>query len=246
MRKYARKLGILGGMGPEATAALYLGIIYRCQRELRAKYNSDFPTIIINSSPAPDGRMWKGFNKTEVEASLRKNTRILERAGADFIAIPCNSAHHFLPTIRKSVRIPVLSIVEETARQVKLQGLRRVLLLATTFTANQRVYDEVLSKNDIDLLKPNIPVQRLVEQIIIRVESGKRRRADKNKMIRIINHFRRKASIDGVVAGCTEIPLLLHQTEVAYPLLDTIDILASSSYQRILGKRALTDIGRES
>jgi len=225
-------------MGPEATANLYLGIIYRCQRELGAKYNSDFPPIIINSCPVPDGYMWKGFVEPEVEKVLRLNVRMLEQAGVDFIAIPCNSVHYFLRVMRRAVDIPLLSIVEETADTIRAEGLTKVLLLATEFTVNRQIYDKPLADRDITLAKPNAAQKRLVEKIIIRVESGQRSESDRRIVTRIVNDLRKEVGIEGVIAGCTEIPLLVRPSDIPIPLFDTIDVLASSAYALITGKRS--------
>jgi len=240
MKKYTRELGILGGMGPEATASLYLNIIGRCQRELGAKYNSDFPPIIINSCPVPDGRMWKGFDKAEVERTLRVNVRILEKAGVDFIAIPCNSVHRFLPVIRKAVRIPVLSLIEETAKEVGRKDLTKVLLLATEFTISGRIYDKPLAERGITLVKPSPIQQRLVQKVIIKVESGRRARSDGAVVVDIINDLRTENGVQGVIAGCTEIPLLIRQKHISIPLFDTIDILAAAAYALICGRGEFT------
>jgi len=226
-------------MGPEATANLYLGIIRRCQRELGAKYNSDFPPIIINSCPVPDGYMWKGFVESEVEKALRLNVRLLERAGVDFIAIPCNSVHYFLPVMRKAIDIPILSIVEETADMIRAEGLTKVLLLATEFTVNRQIYDKPLADRGITLVKPNAAQKRLVEKVIIRVESGRRSESDRAAVMRIANNLRKEVGVEGVIAGCTEIPLLMKLSDIPIPLFDTIDILASSAYALIRGKRNL-------
>jgi len=239
LKKYAAKLGILGGMGPEATASLYLNIIRRCQRELHAKYNSDFPPIIINSFPVPDGRMWKGFNETEVKRALVDSVKLLEKAGVDFIAIPCNSAHHFLPVMRKAVHVPILSIVDETAEKIKKRRIKKVLLLATEFTANHQIYDKSLANREITLIKPRPMQQHIINEITIRIESGRCNRADKNKIINIIDELREKTGIQGVIGGCTEIPLLIKSKDISLPLLDTIDILATSCYELICGKRDL-------
>ena len=226
-------------MGPEATASLYLGIINRCQRELGAKYNSDFPPIIINSCPVPDGRMWKGFNKSEVEKFIRANIRILENAGADFVVSPCNSVHHFMPIMRKAVHIPVLSIVEETAREIQKRKLTKVLLLATEFTVKSGIYDKPLARRGVKLVAPTSAQQRLIERIIISTESGQRAKSDKAAIVRIVNTLRKDAGIEGVIEGCTEIPLLLKQNDIPIPLLDTIDILAESAYAGICGRRLM-------
>jgi aspartate racemase len=237
MKRYARKLGILGGMGPEATAAFYLSLIGRCQRELGAKYNSDFPQIFINSAPVPDGLMWKGFHYTKVRRFLQANIRLLEGAGADFAVVPCNSAHAFLPLMRKAVRMPVMSIVEETTRNILEHRLRRVLLLATSFTASHRVYDQTLSSFGIELVKPNPSKQRRIEELIIRVEGGHRLGADRTFVAKLVDQAIRKKGIEGVVAGCTEIPLLIHSRDLGIHLFDTISILAASAYEILVGRR---------
>jgi aspartate racemase len=236
MKKYVRKLGILGGMGPEATASLYLNIINRCQAELGAKYNSDFPPIIINSCPVPDGRMWEGFSKTRVEKFLRTNVKILEKAGVDFVAVPCNSVHYFYPVIQKAVSIPVLSIVEETAKEIRRKSLTRVLLLATEFTARSGIYDGPLGDCGITLVKPDPGQQRVVQKIIVNTESGQRAESDRTAIVSIVNELTKKIGIGGVIAGCTEIPLLVRQGDLPITLFDTIDILASSAYALITGQ----------
>jgi aspartate racemase len=236
MKMYTRKLGILGGMGPEATASLYLNIIARCQRELGAKYNSDFPPIIINSCPVPDGRMWKGFDKAEVEEFLQVNIRALERAGVDFVVIPCNSVHYFLPVMRRAVRMPVLSIVEETAREISGKGVKKVLLLATEFTVRSRIYDKPLAERGIALVEPSSTEQRLIQKIIVNAESGQRAESDRTAIVSIVNEFTKKSGIGGVIAGCTEIPLLVRQSDLPITLFDTINILASSAYALITGQ----------
>jgi len=242
MKKYARKLGILGGMGPEATASLYLNIIRRCQQERHAKYNSDFPSIFINSFPVPDGQMWHKFNKSEVERGLADSVKIVEKAGVDFIAVPCNSAHYFLPVMRTAVSIPILSIVEETVGVIKKRGLEKVLLLATEFTSNRQIYDKSLDDQGIKLIKPRSTQQLLIDKIIIRVESGLRARSDRAKIIKMVNGLQKEMGIQGVIAGCTEIPLLVQSNDISLTLFDTIDILAESCYLLIRGKRDLEEI----
>ena len=131
----------------------------------------------------------------------------------------------------------MLSIVEETAEEIRSKGVKNVLLLGTMFTVNRQIYDSTLTDRGINLVKPDVAQKRLVEQIIIRVESGRRTQFDRTSIIRIINSMRRKAGVEGVIAGCTEIPLLVRQSDLGIPLFDTIDILATSTYELIRGKR---------
>src|SRR3989339_318028 len=94
-----RKIGILGGMGPEATADLYLEIIRIFQQELGAKYDDEFPQIFINSLPLPDV-VEQNFSEAQVIYLLKEGVKKLEQAGADFIVIACNTVHVFLCQMR--------------------------------------------------------------------------------------------------------------------------------------------------
>ena len=180
---------------------------------------------------------WKGFDRSEVEKVLRYNVKLLEKAGVDFIAVPCNSVHYFLPVMRKTVSIPIVSIVEETADKVRAEGLSKVLLLATEFTVNPQIYDKPLASSGITLVKPNSAQKRRIEKIIIGVESGRRSTSDRATLTSIVNSLREEVGVEGVIAGCTEIPLLIRPRDISIPLFDTIDILASSAYKIIRGNR---------
>jgi aspartate racemase len=185
--------------------------------------------------------MWKGFAESEVKRFLKLNVRLLENAGADFIAIPCNSVHYFLPVMRRAVHIPILSMVEETADAISTEGLSKVLLLATEFTVNRGIYDKPLANRGITLVKPAPTEKRLVEEIIIRVESGRRSKSDRAKVTSVVNKLRKDFGVEGVIAGCTEIPLLIQAEDLPIPLFDTIDILASSAYALIMGRQSFRE-----
>lgn len=232
---YHKKLGILGGMGPEATASLYLNIIKHCQKKFGAKYNSDFPHIIINSVPIPDGKMWNGFNKNLVIETLEENCKLLEKAKVDFIVIPCNSVHHFIGVMRNTVEIPVLSIVEETTRNIQKKNINNVSIFATHFTISTRIYEQYLSRNSINLIKPTIEQQEQVDRIIIKIESGRRSKSDKDALMNIIEGLQEKGA-EGMILGCTEIPLLIKEKDISIPLFDTIDILAESAFGLLIKK----------
>lgn len=138
--------------------------------------------------------------------------------------------------MRKTVHIPILSIVEETARAIKKRGLTNVLLFATEFTMTTQIFDQHLEKQGIQLVKPNTSEQRQIQSIIIRIESGRRYKSDREALVRIIRAKMKRNGIQGIVAGCTEIPLLIHQGEIPVSLFDTIDALAASAYALIRGK----------
>lgn len=231
MIRYSQKIGILGGMGPEATSSLYNNIIKRCQIEKDAKYNSDFPHIIVNSVPVPDGEMWSNFDEEGLKQVLRDNCSMLENAGVDFIVVPCNSVHTYIDVMRESTKVPIMSIAEVTAHKSSQQhGLRKVALLGTHFTRRNEVYRAPLEKQGVSLILPNFEEQQIVDEIIVRIESGERSQRDKGLLLSIIRKLNERGA-EGIILGCTELPLLLNQTDSDIILLDTLDILAEATYK---------------
>lgn len=98
-----------------------------------------------------------------------------------------------------------------------------------------------LWQSGITLVKSTPAQKHLVEKIIIRVESGRRSESDRVTVTRIVNDLRKEVGIEGVIAGCTEIPLLIRPSDIPIPLFDTIDVLASSAYALIRGKRSFVE-----
>jgi len=234
MISYKNRIGILGGIGPEATASFYLKVINKCQTRCHAKYNSDFPHIIINSAPLPDGQMWNGFIKDDVLNFLDKNCKLLENAGSDFIAIPCNSVHHFIKEMRSFVSIPIISIVDETVKKISKDKANRVLLLSTGFTIEKGVYKDAVAKNNIQLILPSKEAQHKVNNITINIESGIRKKSDKDQLLNIIRENITTHRIQGIILGCTELPLLLNQNDAETNIYDTLEILSESAYSLLL------------
>lgn len=234
---FNKKMGILGGMGPEATAEFYLKVIRRCQRELGAKYNSDFPSIIINSTQTPDGKMWSGFDPKTLKDSLENDCKILEKSGIDFIVIPCNSAHFFIDHIRQSVTIPVLSIIEEVTAMIRTKNLDKVLLLSTRFTSRCNIYNYYLANQNIQLIKPIERDQEKIEKIIVEVESGNRNIVLREALIEVVQAYIVSDDIQGVILGCTELPLICTSSHMPVDAFDTLEVLADSAFELIKPKK---------
>ena len=162
-----KKIGILGGMGPEATIELYRQIINLFQQKYNAKYDDDFPEIIILNLPILDVvENLSGGIKEQLIYGVKK----LEAAGVDFIAIPCNTVNFYLSEIKKAVNVPIIDIIKETAKEVKAFGLKKVGILATEVTLNQNIFTPYLS--NIELIKPELKEQKILTQIILRIMSG--------------------------------------------------------------------------
>jgi len=222
-----RMIGILGGMGPEATLDLYRRII----RLVPAARDQDHPRVLIYSNPKiPDRtRAILGEGPSPLGA-LVESARLLERGGAGIIAIPCNASHHFLPRIAPLIGIPILDMIGETCRRVVKErpAVETVGLLAASGTVHARVYHRALESAGIRVLVPDTPGQERMHRAIMQVKAGAH---DANT--REIFH-REGSSLVGrgaqaVILGCTEIPLAFDVERAGYRIFDATGILAEAA-----------------
>lgn len=231
-----QKIGILGGMGPDSTGDFFLRIIALFQNRLGANFTSDFPGITVESITFPHKNEAKSeYEETKMRA-ICKGCHTLEMAGVDFIVIPCNSAHKYIDQMRESVKIDVLSIIEETAKEIVREGLSKVLLLATEYTIKNQLYFPLKDKG-IDAIIPNQDQQYLVMESIKNVFAGKRLHEDGKYLSEIILSHKRENGIQGAILGCTELPLAIKGDSIDdIVLFDTLKILAESAFKRSTNK----------
>src|SRR3989344_2440720 len=225
MKSKYKTIGILGGMGPEATADLYMKIIRSFQVKFGAKYDSDFPPIVVYSLPLPDVVEEKGTEQKIIE-TLVFGVRKLQQAGANFIVIPCNTVHIWMKEMRESVQIPILSIAEEVCRFLKSKSYTKVGLLSTGLTNRKRVFDRECEESNVELLKTTEAEQQKETQIIMAVLEGKV--PDKEELQLIFTRFSRQKA-QAIILGCTDLPLIVTQDDSDIEIIDTTQVLAKAA-----------------
>ena len=227
-----RTIGIIGGLGPETTSEFYLDIIFGTYKQSKEQR----PGIIISSVPLPyqieadlierneGGERYIPYLITEAQR--------LEKAGADFLVMPCNSLHVFINEIRESVSIPVLSIIEETVKFVKNKGFKQVGIISTSATIQNKLYENAFKEANIDYVTPDDFQQAKMGKIILNLVTGQQRNEDREEIIRIIDSFDTK-DVDCVALACTDLQLLIPKHK-NLPIFDTMKILADASVKEIL------------
>jgi aspartate racemase len=227
-----KTVGIIGGLGPETTAEFYLDLIFSCQKKDRTSR----PNIIIASVPLPykieEDVISRNAGAERILPFLTGEAKRLEDAGADFIVMPCNSLHVFIKEIRKAVKVPVLSIVEETVKFLKKNDFNKVGIVSTSATIQNKLYENAFRENRIDYKTPDGFQQAEMGKIILNLVNGRQDNKDREKLIKIINDFENK-EVDCVVLACTDLQLLIpkHQT---LKIFDTMKIFADATVQEIL------------
>lgn len=223
-------IGILGGMGPEATIDLFYKII----KFTSAEKDQDHLRIVIDNNPKIPDRIAAISGKGENPLpALQETARNLEKAGAGFIIIPCNTAHYFLPSIQESVKIPILNMIEETAKetQKRIPQLQKVGLLASIGIYKTEIYHKQFKKFNIVVISPEEKDKEEVMDAIYAVKAGDLSNEVKGSIIKIAQKLIDKEA-EVIIAGCTEIPLILKEGDVSVPIIDPTQILAKAAVQK--------------
>jgi len=224
-----KTLGLLGGMGPQASIDFYSKVIDLSQREFGAVRNSDFPHLLISNVPVFD--LIEGTDsKSKTIEMLNEEAAALKSAGADFLAMACNTMHIFVDEIIDKIDIPFLSMIDSVVSRVQSKGCRKVGLLGTRTTVNSDLYLAPLTESGVEVLLPN-DVAKLNDAIlsIIAGEYG----SDKHEALKsLISDFVGRGA-EAVILGCTELPTVLSQEDFDIDLIFSLDVLAEDCCERI-------------
>lgn len=163
---------------------------------------------------------WKPLIQTMVDAAHR-----LENGGADFIVIASNTMNSTTEVIEANVKIPVLHIADAAGRKIQGRGVKTVALLGTAYTMGQPFYRDRLHRYGITVVTPTAPEQEYINKVIFdELCTGKIVAASRKRFVEIIERLVREEHAEGVILGCTEIPLLIKQADVSVPVFDTTEI----------------------
>jgi aspartate racemase len=227
-------VGIMGGMGPEATADLFRKILAATP----AKTDQEHLHILIDCNSKipsrPAALLEGGADPTPL---LQSTARRLERAGADFLVVACNTAHLFYDRITEAVRIPVLHIVDEAIgeAQRRYPELRAVGILAGRGAVRLRLYQDRLEAKGIAAVVPSEEDQDIVVSVINSVKAGDKG-PDVRAKIREVAARVARAGAQVVFTGCTELPLVLEDGDAVVPVVDPTQALAGAAVRFARGR----------
>ena len=197
-------LGVLGGMGPAATADFYVKLV----KATPATRDQDHIPVVVIGDPRIADRSHAIETGTEVNvlSGMRRGLGYLERVGVDAVAMPCNTAHWWLPSLKSETNIPFISLIEASVRQARRLNPKgsTALVLGTKSTAKSGLYDEELRKEDFVSVSLPDREQEIVTGIIADVKGGRIRQAT-SMFNRSSEHWSGQADV--LLLACTELPL---------------------------------------
>ncbi len=220
-------IGILGGMGPYATADLFKKII-----ELTpAKKDWEHIRIIIDNNPKiPSRTRAYLLNDKDPSPLMGETAKNLEKAGADFIVMPCNSAHYWYDKVKESISIPILNIIEETAKYIKEKSpdIKKVGILGGLVTIKANLYGKIFQKHNIEVIHPEEKDQKIVVNSIEAIKLGKPDKKIKEDILNVSDHLVDKGA-QAIILGCTEFPIIFQDYKYKVPIFDSDLILAKAA-----------------
>lgn len=220
-----RVIGILGGMGPAATVELFRRIVLKTP----ARCDQDHIPIVIENNPKiPDRGPFLLNGGPDPRPALCRSARKLEKMGASFIVMPCNTAHAFLPYLRKAVRIPFVDMIAETA-QIITEPV--VGLLATETTVRTGLYHTACAPYGIEIVTPCPEDQARVMRIIYAIKGGFYDLAMHHELCAIASRLYERGA-QALIVGCTELSLVVR--DFPGPVYDALDVLAHVAVQKAL------------
>ena len=224
-----KKIGLIGGITPESTI-LYYQILNTLSANQLGKIHS--AELIINSfdfgqiSQLLTEGSWDLLDKKMADTAIS-----LEGAGASCILICANTMHLCVDAVRKVVRIPVIHIAETTAKEIQKKGIQKVALLGTKYTMEKDFFKDILSAHSIETILPDAEERDEIHRIIYEeLAQGIFKKSSKESYLKIIDRLILKGA-EGIVLGCTEIPLLINQNDVSLPIFDTARIHAAAAFK---------------
>ena len=201
-----KTLGMIGGMGPAATADLLLKIT----KLTDAKRDQDHVHVIIDwNINIPDRTAAILHGGEDPLPELTASAKLLENAGADMIIMACNTAHYFVTELAKATSLPIISMPEETAHLLKKRGIKKVALLATDGTVQSGVYQNVLDAEEIETIYPNHEQQALIMSVIYNYIKRGILDASKLPVREVLDVCidLKKRGAEAVLLACTELPV---------------------------------------
>jgi aspartate racemase len=229
-------IGVIGGMGPQASAEFYRLLIQGAKQRYGARNNDDFPEICMDSVPVPD--FLSDTDKMEEAAvMLEDRVRRLSAYGSTVITMACNTACILAERLQKQTQIPFVSVIDEVVKKV-VSEKKKLLLLASPMSLRFGLYQVKFARQGIEYVVPEKTDHQEIEYIIREVIDDGNKELLMHKLVRLTERYLETYKIEGIVLGCTELPLVFPKN-YRIPVYSSLSILAESILKRYYNKEKL-------
>ena len=234
-RMEMKKIGLIGGLSWVSTAAYYKLLNEMMEAKLGGVSSARLVLESVNRQAFVEAVIGRQDEAAACEQILDA-VRGLERAGADFVVISCNGVHRFVPAISREVGIPFLHIAEVTAEAIRLVGINQVALLGVRKTMEGDFYHEILEKNHIRTLIPNDEGRTYIhDKIYEELTKNVFTHETREGYLEVVKELQARGA-EGVILGCTEIPLLLSPDQIPMPSFSTTELHCAAAVKMAISE----------
>lgn len=229
-----KKLGVLGGMGSEATSYFFEELVSHTEA---SKDQEHLDTFILNHASLPDRtEAILSGNMKQLTEELIQDVQLLEKIGVDHIAIPCNTSHYFYEDMQAATAVPIIHMIKESVLAAKAaqKNVRKIGVMATTGTIQSKVYHKECEKLGLEVVVPSEAGQNDVMSLIYE-EIKQGRPGDYSKFQRVYDELV-EAGSDMIILACTELSVFKKKNKVYDNCLDALDVLVRKSIEKSSAK----------
>lgn len=228
-----KKVGLLGGMGPESTIAYYHDIVFGVQAKTGKQFFPDLTIESLNLFEIVELCKEKQYDK--LVDLFKKAVERLAATGADFAVLTANTSHIVFDQLQAVSPLPLLSIVDATCEEAKRLGIKKIGLLGTCFTMEEDFFKKPFREHGIDIVVPTKPeIDYVSDKIYSELEFGVVKDSTRQRFQQIIKDMKNRDGIEAIILGCTELPLILNDDNSPVPCLDTMKIHVQKIVETIL------------
>lgn len=233
-----KTIGLLGGMSWESTLGYYKAINQGVKQALGGLHSAKIAMVSVDFEPIEQLQHagdWDGTARILTQAAQN-----VEAAGADFLLICTNTMHKVAPEVSAALQIPLLHIADATAEVLKKEGIKTVGLLGTAFTMEQDFYKgRLMDRHGVNVIVPEVEDREIIHRVIYEeLCLGKTEPQSRQDYVRIIEALADQGA-EAVILGCTEIGMLVNQSDTEVRLLDTTEIHANKAVEYAVGNHSL-------
>ncbi len=222
-------IGVIGGMGPEASEKFYGLLIRHAQKDFGITKNEDFPEIFLDSVPVPDF-IASEVNEKEALAMLLRRVKLMDQLPISFFCMACNTGHLLLHELKKVTDKPFVSLLEEVPKVLKKKKMKKIGLLGTPTTIKTGLYQKPLEEVGIEVIAPKNGDREKLGEIIFETIAGKNMEQNQVEVQHIASRLLDRGA-QGILEACTEIPIIFPKQHLV-PAFDTLEILAFAVVKR--------------
>jgi aspartate racemase len=228
--KTIKSIGILGGMGPAASAHFYKQLVHHAQTKYQAIQDNEYPKMLIYNLPL------NGFEETGitdekiVKEQILKAAQTIEATRVDALVMVCNTAHAYEKDLKELLNIPLLNIIEITSLEAKRFNIQNIGIMSSSTTREMELYEMKLKEHQIKTINVNDEQQNTLDNIILHVMSGTVTQHDGAALLNIAEALVNQGA-EAIILGCTELPLAAQTLTFPLPLVDSMQSLIRSTLQ---------------